>query len=248
LDVDKEFADPEYRINDSGLIWQAESFVGSLSSATAPDGADGKPNFWRHHERPLRLAKENAVPPLNREMIEAAVGDYLQMPVRSAYVDRLLVDLLVAMELFAFARDAFGHGFERSIRFAPSALLSFLKGAAISLLIFGVLLGALWSLSGYIASGWTEGLAFGIVLLASIDLAWMILMLPWSILARRRHNKRISAMLATMHRVYLKLEAAGPVSSRNFIELARKATDAGVAWPAPLFALLDDIAARSGRF
>jgi hypothetical protein len=71
---------------------------------------------------------------------------------------------------------------------------------------------------------------------------------PRWIVVRRRHNKRISTMLATMNRVYLELDAAGPVSSRNFIELARKATDAGVVWPAPLFALLDDIAARSGRF
>jgi hypothetical protein len=55
-------------------------------------------------------------------------------------------------------------------------------------------------------------------------------------------RKLIEAMLTT----YTGLDGDGTVSSRRIREVAAKAGDAGVVWPAPLFALLDDNIGRSG--
>lgn len=248
LDVDPEFADPEYQLSDSDLFWRARNLLDSLSSATAPDDEAGNANFWRHHGHPLSEAKAGRTPPLQRQEIESAVGDYLQMPVRSQYVDRLLVDLLVAMELFAFARDAFGHGVEGSFRLLPSAFISFLKGRFVSLLVAGAFVALTAALNEHLPAEWGSGILLIIIVLAAIDTGVALFALPWAMVMRRRHNERIRAMLAAMNRVYLELDAQGPISVRNFVQLAEKATDVDVVWPAPLFALLDDIAARSGRF
>ena len=45
--------------------------------------------------------------------IEALVGEYLRLPYRAPEIDRLLVDLLIAMEFVAFLRER-PRGFWRS--------------------------------------------------------------------------------------------------------------------------------------
>jgi hypothetical protein len=47
--------------------------------------------------------------------------------------------------------------------------------------------------------------------------------------------------------VILNLNHTGPVSARRLLERVKVAADKGVVWPRPLYALLDDVMARTGR-
>jgi hypothetical protein len=55
--------------------------------------------------------------------------------------------------------------------------------------------------------------------------------------------KCIRAMVDT----YFELRSEGIVSAQRIREVAVKAADIGVAWPGPLFAILDDNIARTGK-
>jgi len=46
---------------------------------------------------------------------------------------------------------------------------------------------------------------------------------------------------------YDELRDGGPVSANRVYDLATAAANTGVSWPAPLFALLDDIKLRGAR-
>lgn len=48
--------------------------------------------------------------------------------------------------------------------------------------------------------------------------------------------------------LYAEMNSDGPISAKHIRETAQKAADKGVVWPGPLFALLDDVVARTGRF
>ena len=59
---------------------------------------------------------------------------------------------------------------------------------------------------------------------------------------------KAAKLLSEMNGVYCELAPSGPYSARHIEHRARSAADKGVVWPAPLFALLDDINNRGGRF
>src|SRR5262249_39107174 len=62
-------------------------------------------------------------------------------------------------------------------------------------------------------------------------------------------RRRVAKLLSTMAAVYSELRSDGPISAQYIRDRATNtATQEGVAWPAPLFALLDDIISRTGRF
>ena len=50
-----------------------------------------------------------------------------------------------------------------------------------------------------------------------------------------------------MDQTYSELPPGVAVSTRRLREAASMAADAGVVWPAPLYAMLDDNIARTGR-
>jgi hypothetical protein len=50
-----------------------------------------------------------------------------------------------------------------------------------------------------------------------------------------------------MATIYNELRSDGPISAEYIRDRAKQATDEGVVWPAPLFALLDDTVRRTGR-
>jgi hypothetical protein len=60
-----------------------------------------KHKLWSHRNR----FSKSTVPEFNRSGIEAAVGDYLALPYRAPEIDRLLVDILMAMEIVAFVNE-----------------------------------------------------------------------------------------------------------------------------------------------
>jgi hypothetical protein len=46
---------------------------------------------------------------------------------------------------------------------------------------------------------------------------------------------------------YGELNSNGPISARRLLERLKSASEKGVVWPAPLYALIDDVMARTGR-
>jgi hypothetical protein len=51
--------------------------------------------------------KQNKVPYISRQELECAVGVYSDLPFRCAHVDRLLVDLLVALEIYQYDNEIY---------------------------------------------------------------------------------------------------------------------------------------------
>ena len=60
-------------------------------------------------------------------------------------------------------------------------------------------------------------------------------------------RKQTRDLLIAMAHTYRELDGDGQVSTRRLREVAVRAADQGVVWPKPLFLLLDDNIARSGR-
>jgi hypothetical protein len=105
--------------------------------------------LWSH--------RESNFPEFNRTGIEPAVGEYLALPYRVPKIDRLLVDLLLAMEMAAYTKEA--------------------RGRLISLLVNALFLGL-----GALAWWHEWPLAGGITALVSI--VWMLFPLQFLIRAK----------------------------------------------------------------
>jgi len=77
-----------------------------------------------------------------------------------------------------------------------------------------------------------------------VDFVWTAVWLPSNCLKVSAQKKKIFGLLTTMNAVYGSLVSSGPISARNILREVEAAADKGVGWPAPLFALLDDVMSR----
>lgn len=94
-----------------------------------------------------------------------------------------------------------------------------------------------WAWVGYIVCA-------GLYLLG---LALATACLPFVWRAHARKVKWVSSLMTEMLHCYQDMKSDGPVSARHLLERLKVATDNGAVWPAPLYALLDDVMARTGR-
>lgn len=62
-------------------------------------------NFWRHQRNPMELISASNVPAISRDRLEHAASAYLALQYRERNLERLLVDALIAAELYAFADE-----------------------------------------------------------------------------------------------------------------------------------------------
>jgi hypothetical protein len=76
--------------------------------------------------------------------------------------------------------------------------------------------------------------------------ATMALPFVWS--QRAKAKQRVVTLMDAMINVYAELKSDGAISAEHIRARSQKAADGGVIWPAPLFAMLDDIIRRTGRF
>ena len=212
-------------------------------------------NFWVHSKDVLRKIKENDFKNVARSEIEASVGDYLNLPFRSKSVDRLLADILVAMELYAFGDEmlneiAIPYIYQpRSPLKQKFVLWSYLSGQAIQ--AFVLLGGAVltWKVreAGYI--GDNTSLVISLILIGLFILLFAIatILLPFAIRHQLKQRKKVVKLLADMSAVYSEMDTNGPISAKHLIDRLQETRKEGVIWPAPLFALLHDVNERSGR-
>lgn len=194
-----------------------------------------EPKPWRHHKLALEDIMRGEIPDMGRQQIENIVSDYLALPYRNARMDRLLVDLLVALELFAFGKES-------RIEIKRHSLWGWLKLRVYS--------AALWLLTIWL--GWkmvewrwiSDGTGTTIQLICII---WFVAGTVLSLALLFRTNPR-AKMLLEMAKVYTELDSDGPISAQHIEECAKAASETGVAWPPPLYVLLEDLRMRAGRF
>jgi hypothetical protein len=229
--------------------------VRSVRFAFTRYGSDSSPNFWDGNANPLDKIRAKQVPYIDRSQLECVVDDYLALPYRCQALDRFLVRALIAMELYAFGdemlnEETFGLFPARSPLKQRHALLQYLKGQLINGVLFGGIAAlAIWaSSSGWIGTTtaeWIVGVC-GFLFLAFASMSTFALPFWWYAQAMAR--RRVRKLLVTMSTLYNKLKSDGPISAQYARERAGDAAKQGVVWPAPLFALLDDIISRTGRF
>lgn len=241
---------------EENILKDALGIVRSLRFAFIRYGSDStSPNFWDSNANPLDKIRAKQVPYIDRSELEAVVGDYLALPYRCQALDRFLVRALIAMELYAFGdemlnEETFGLFPARSPLKQRHALLQYLRGQLVNGVLFGGIAAlALWaSSSGWIGvstAEWIMGIC-GFLFLALASMSTFALPFWWYAQAMAR--RRVRKLLATMSTLYNEQRSDGPISAQYVRDRAGDAAKQGVVWPAPLFALLDDIISRTGRF
>jgi hypothetical protein len=208
-------------------------------------------NFWNHEHRPRHLIVAGQTPRISRETIEEVGSGYLRLPYRAEHLERLIVDVLIATELYAFGEEMLRKPTPEERRFGkPSpfherhVLLAYLTSTFWSAV---VLLGLAYLAAMFLPSTfgmWATGILVGLFFLV---LAIDTVLLPWRWRHQRKRCRNVVNLIRLMNDTYRELSPAGLVSTRRLRELAVKAADAGVVWPSPLIAMLDDNIERVGR-
>ena len=80
-----------------------------------------------------------------------------------------------------------------------------------------------------------------------LDLVVATVTLPFAWRHQRKSRGKVRDLLSVMVSTYSELAGDGQISARRLREVAVRAADLGVVWPAPLFLILDDNIARTGR-
>jgi hypothetical protein len=82
------------------------SFVRELTGSFLSDEELSKAHsFWNHRANPLQDIASKKVPNMGRDSLQESARLYLEMPIRHQRVDRLLIDSLTALELYAFGDE-----------------------------------------------------------------------------------------------------------------------------------------------
>jgi hypothetical protein len=197
-----------------------------------PDDEKRELKLWSHRHAPVYDTKRNKTPSFQRSEIESAVGDYLALPYRDTQIDRLIADILIAMELYGFS-DETSHSDYDTLMFILSGQKWKVQLTELLLLVGLVfllqrlnLISDRWAGLGYIMA----------VVLSQIGF-----------LARWRKRAAANALIKEMLYCYAELNSDGPISARRLRERLEAAAEKGVVWPAPLYALIDDVLTRTGR-
>lgn len=214
--------------------------VESAARAVNPnwwDRDDQKPALpWHHQARPILAGKKHAEPYIIRLDVEEAAAGYLALPYRVDGLDRLLTDMLMVAEMFAFA-DEMQPQLKQKLPTILAWLWNNLKSLVIGLAVAGVLV---WLAPESTVMLWIAGIIAGFTVLGA---AFSLVVFPFLYPGVRAQRQRFQATVMGMIDAYTAL-GGSPASVPHIRKLVDRATDNGVVWPAPLMALLDDIADR----
>ena len=194
------------------------------------------PKGWYHRSRPLLIGKKHGEPYIICRDVEGAAAAYLGLPYRVNALDRLLTDMLMAAEMFSFADEV-----QPQLKQKMPAVLAWLWGNLKSLILGLGLAGViLWFAPESTANQWTAGIVVGLTLLGA---AFSLVVFPFMYPSIRARRQKFTGTVTAMTDAYITL-GGSPTSGPHIRKMVERATDAGVVWPAPLMALLDDIAER----
>lgn len=247
----------------SGDRWETAPFDRYLHDAIQPieniywsfprDDNDRRGRVWRHRDNMIQDVKGNRLPEFMRLDIEQAAGAYVNAPVKTATVDRLMVDLLVGMEFAQYAQSTVNAPHVPLL--APNVLkrnliLEWFGGRVIAAIMGFVGYALFWGLNkiGLFPEDWLWLVGLILTCLWLLEAAWGTIMLPKVWMASRKAKKTILGLLNHMSLAYASLASSGPISAQHVTGLLNRGTEAGVIWPGPLHVLMEDITARGGRF
>ena len=75
--------------------------IALVETSAGYDNAD----FWEHAREPRQLIFNDKCPFIRRDLVEGGATAYLQLPYRAPALERLLVDVLVATELYGYGKE-----------------------------------------------------------------------------------------------------------------------------------------------
>ena len=203
---------------------QGANIVVELQGSVTKDrwNDDAKPNwnFWQHHRDPGALIVKGKAPDIDRESVLNAADDYLALPYRSPRLERTLVDMLVATEMFAFGEEMF-RPIPAALRWLPvrspiqqrHALLRHLIQLFWSaVILLGTAAAAQWLLPGLIGptpTDWVSGISVGVFcVLAIVDTA----LLPFAWRYQANERAKVRSLMLKMTATYGELADNGVVS------------------------------------
>lgn len=225
---------------------QIEWFPSAIASAAGSHG-DG-PYVFPTVPEPFAEARRGGLPQYYRFDAEQLVGGYLSQPVRHRLIDRHLVRLLIETELFAYAASQLAPNPLNPQPLRQMGALATFAFVTVSGLVGLVALGGVlfaldrWTPLGGAWMGWVFGLAALWTVGATL---WNLAFVPRNFMRVRAVRKSIGELFAAMADARLAVISQGPLSVARVSETVRRAADKGTVWPQSIFALLDDIAARS---
>lgn len=201
------------------------------------DHADAKKTYWYHQGRVRLAGKKRLTPYIKVDETQEAAATYLHLPYRVPALDRLLVDMLVAAEMFAFADEM-----QPILKKKLPLLLGWLLNNVLSVLIGGAIAAfCFWIGDGATVMNWVGGTILALTLLGT---AWSLIAFPFYYPKVRAHHAKIDGIIGSMLDAYAAL-AGSPASTKHIDEMLAKATDKGAVWPSQLIVLMEDIRARS---
>jgi len=246
---------------DETVLAPAFNVVDGIQSGLTDYSSRSKPidhyDFWKHHNDPIALIEAKQHPYMNRQALEETVGEYLRQPVRSDVLDRLIADVLIAMEVFAFADEMLNkpHIGTPSVGnllglYPPPLKVSFwlertkqfFRFTGIYIALSFLIIGACW-LFGLSLLSPSLVLAAIYVFIAMVG----VIESPFSYLRFRKSRSSILETASASVRVYNQLLGQGVASAKRVREAAVEAEGKGVVWPPSLYALLDDSIARGSK-
>jgi hypothetical protein len=203
--------------------------IGTLQEEMVWPDKDGKFALWSHQPGLLTMLQKGVLPTFYRATIEGLVTSYIKLPYRSIEIDRLFVDLLMAMEIAAFVD-------QMSIYILPKWQIG---SAAARFTVNIVFWGGLTAIAqglGFINGTWAMIGYFAAIVIGFLDLKNF-----------GRAGVKVRDLTGTMLLCYNAMKSAGPISAAHIREMLASSAQKGVVWPAPLFALIDDVLARGGK-
>jgi hypothetical protein len=250
--LQNDLSEDEFEYN---LLPEAIDIVRDIQYALVTDPHNGDVKnwrFWKHEDFIIKRIKNKDVPLIDRSQLESAATRYLDSPLRTKAIDRVLIDSLMAMEVFAFGDEMLNP--EQFFKVSPlktwHVLWTYLLGQAGNLFLFGIIIGVVvWLRSQNVLAETTTGWAIGILIVIFLLMfALATLSLPGLWMGQRAERKKITNLLGGMVGLYNELKSDGAISAPYIRQRAQTIAAEGAVWPAPLFAVLDDVVARTGRF
>jgi hypothetical protein len=253
----------EERLHEArSLVWELEKATKTWESIRG--GSKIKLDFWRHAENPLQLVRDHPNGTLlYKDQVEQTATAYLSQPLRSLLYDRTLVDVLLACEIFLFADEMYGQRKQpwwytwRQLRNGQLRSPYAISTGSVAKLAFwpwivgtGVL-AIIAAATAAIAEWLVDGL--GIWIVAAMGAWWLmnnaLTIMEFPKLSRKLADWRnvVDGLTDRMLVTYAQMQSDGVISARHILDSAKKAAEAGVVWPAPLFVVLEDVIARGGR-
>lgn len=200
------------------------------------DGPKRHRVMWHHISRPILVQKRRGDPYIEREAAYSAASDYLHLPYRVNTLDRKLVDLLIAHEMFTYA-DEMQSVLRSRMPLIPKWILNNLASLVIGLGMAGFML---WLGGPSIVIGVLAAISAGLTVIAVL---YSLVMFPFAYPDIRRQTKQVRDLIDAMERTYATLNGS-PTSTKHLSEQVTRATEIGVIWAPALIVLIEDIRKR----